>query len=991
MAGYNSVPQADVDVTSNASSSSDDPDDRSPRLKPTAAFEPLSIDFDNLGGGKFMQDAKVFDSSNANTSDTNFWTKKPGSVLSFRSSGIVGRSRGTSVSYDIVEDDDYNVVVADPQQRATASDRQSRLSQAGRPHDSMGDYRHPSADMESQPPLQRVQSVPLAHPTPDLQSIQGAYVGNVERLEKSAETFDLASETKKPHGPDQPSQRPMSSRSRGSRSSSMMKGTSVSARSGVYTQDGGFASPRRSIHASPVSQAGPRARSGSVASRLARVVEPVDEHQHEEQTQVVPTMGPPDAQARQFDSQYTQQHDPEYISQMPDGEQYERPGSAGSGDTYLQARDLFRDFDGVHYHSHRRDSIPTRRISLSQPPLASQPERYDEPAPGMVYYPAPVPMVLNLPQRLSRRPPPADHEKRVTQVVNSLGPEAKKSAAWLFDHEPESSSGTADKSHRQSEVPSHLRASAFFEQKPVQLNIDIREQSAVDTLDRILDASAHAPVAAFTYHPIVGEAGEEVYENENARKKSREKKHRPVTASITNDRGSVAPSLDHIRRGSEGLDGPKEGHAAETAHEEQPFRTSYERDSNDGRQFKTDRFSRFQPRGGDEYNDECDRSDAGSRRGLYDEEGQKDEAFIGRPATLIAELQMRKQEQKQRNRTAATAFPGGMHSTLLELDAVAQRQRQHRKQKHVTLAWQEPGVEEHSGSEDEDIPLGVLFPEQNKTVEEQRPLGLMEQLELEENEPLSRRRARIRGEVPEMQRPYQAAHRNSMAHTLDARIPEANNSEDSDEDETLAQRIQRLKARGATPSDQLTSDFANEVLSRFKSEPETSNEQQGEEPEAEETLAQRRSRLQAEAAAAGHRRHPSNFSRSQHTIASVLQAPPIHQPSLSVGDHPSQVAPEPSVAYPSHHRMSMATTAQGFPMETPGYYPMQGDMPYNLPYRNRNATPYGNGLSAVNPAYIPSQGQRMSFAQIKKHAEQQHGMLDERRRAIIDRWRFSVV
>ena len=50
----------------------------------------------------------------------------------------------------------------------------------------------------------------------------------------------------------------------------------------------------------------------------------------------------------------------------------------------------------------------------------------------------------------------------------------------------------------QPELPEHLRANEFFE---------IKEQSAVKTLDDILDASAHAPVSAFTDHAFAGRLG----------------------------------------------------------------------------------------------------------------------------------------------------------------------------------------------------------------------------------------------------------------------------------------------------------------------------------------------------------------------------------------------------------------------------------------------------------------------------------------------------
>ena len=96
---------------------------------------------------------------------------------------------------------------------------------------------------------------------------------------------------------------------------------------------------------------------------------------------------------------------------------------------------------------------------------------------------------------------------------------------------------------------------------------------------------------------------------------------------------------------------------------------------------------------------------------LLDEDEEGQELYQGAPATLLAELQLRKQQAKLRTRPITTVYPNGVRSTLLQLDAVAQVEQQSRKQKRVHLAWEDPadqGLEDETG-EDEDVPLAMLY------------------------------------------------------------------------------------------------------------------------------------------------------------------------------------------------------------------------------------------------------------------------------------------
>lgn len=1125
MAAYDVVPQAD-------DSDSDHDHDHDQKQPSSASFRPLPVDFDNLGRNGFMSDAKV----------TNNGRDK-GGLSSFQSA--------TSDGYDMVEDDEYdydnnnnddddddddtggvgadrrrlgtvqsdtidddhNVVVVQrggrDTRRTEEKEEEKEEKVAGSPERPSPSHHHPLV------------SPPLAHPTPDLQSLQGAYVGNVERLEKSAESFGVSSTT-----------------------SAYDYTVSKDSRSSVYFSSG----PHRASRA--------RAASGSAAAgatpRVTRAaIEPGNEdqalHHHHpqpfEQSTAPPIILPPpgpSATTTHFPhepaSSYHHHPPPEQYPAMPEDSEsaapMERPASAGSTNTYQQATSLFQDFDGVHFTLHRDDSAPSRRrISLSKPPLARNSEHHKESVPGqnMVYYPAPVPKVLNLPQRLAKKPAAAaataalsEQEKRRTQVVGAMGPEARQSAAWLPNpdqEEPQTAgpaaaaaaadpSADAHESKRLSKLPPQLRASAFFEQPPAQLDVQLKQDSAVATLDSILDAAAHAPVRAFTDHPIVGEAGARVYKGRKGKKlkkgdkdKDKDKQKHRSTASLappgsrlggrSPPRDSAAPSLNHIPIVPEGEeDNDTQSHAAAPTDESTPFRTSYEQqhDYCATQNFEPDRLSPAERRS-QSYKSQKSRSQlsAESSEESEDDNEDEDEEDDGgddaqeeipgaAPTTLLAELQSRQKELKQRNRTAATAFPNGMHSTLLELDAVAQRKRQTRNQKHVTLAWEDPDLEDRrNGADDDDVPLGVLFPEKNKAAEEQRPGGLMEQLRLDENEPLSRRRARMRGEDPDAlatsRRPSpnpaaSAGRRDSAAYTVE--VPglgegDNNNSDDENEGETLAQRLKRLKSReggagagaGAPPpaAEQrpLSSDFASELLSTFQPEQEKVKETEKRRDaqsqaqtqlngaaagadEAEETLGQRRKRLQA--ASAAHNRNKSNLTARSGMANNITghnnyrapnnnnlpQGPPPFQapapaPAAPIGGgYPPNGMPM-SVAAPAPATINTAVPSMmqggGQPLAPSGYgygYPTTTMMnSNNTPYAQATASPYGNGMSSVNFAYYPNPNpspipngnanpnniaaaaaaNRRPFAPPQITAEQAE-TIDPKQRAMIDRWRLSV-
>ncbi len=273
-----------------------------------------------------------------------------------------------------------------------------------------------------------------------------------------------------------------------------------------------------------------------------------------------------------------------------------------------------------------------------------------------------------------------------------------------------------------------------------------------------------------------------------------------------------------------------------------------------------------------------------------DNEEEGDDLYDGPPTTLLAEIQLRKQQQKLRTRPVLQAFPDGLHTTLLELDAVAEVERKTRKGKRVNLAWEDPAMKPETDDEDdEDIPLGVLYAAKvagNNDIsavaaEMNRPLGLMEKKELEDNEPLSRRRDRLQGRDPGVSVYLGAGALGITARrgsTMALGQFNSNNpgdcntgagagsaEEEEIEGETLAERLRRLKAKEESELPRarpVSGAFSAELLSQFGDpEEEAKSAREGAEktkggpsakgketapPEEEETLGQRRRRLQAE-------------------------------------------------------------------------------------------------------------------------------------------------
>ncbi|KAJ4859788.1 hypothetical protein T069G_04776 [Trichoderma breve] len=637
-----------------------------------------------------------------------------------------------------------------------------------------------------------------------------------------------------------------------------------------------------------------------------------------------------------------------------DGYEAERPMTANSTNTFQVAQDAFVDFDGAHCEtdneddrfatadmgsrSQKRDRLsdvhqlpaqlqapaPQMPQSQTQPPVVDdelflptpqqssaefvsefvRPQSYFDQQTGqhMLYYPARVPAMLNLPPKLSNKPKAADRNQRRSQILSAMmqpkenkrksvvpdldqialpdplsghrnsfaaltladnledADDATTPTPFLEEPAPQSRNGSApsledlrrpqrlskmDTDKHQSNIPNlenippHLRASVFFDQPSLELpEIEVKDGSAMATLDSILDASATAPVSAFTDHLYAGKLGSETYGKEKKKKASKHKQQ-PSTNTLGAALAEAPKEQSTIRlltkRSQSSLFG----------------RINKDHDPNDNAHDGADE---------EEEHEE-------------EEEEEVDEGILdGMPTTLLGEIHLRKQQQKQRILNQGNVAPQGMRATLLEMDAVAEMQRKQRLKQRVNLAWEEQNVAaEQTISDDEDTPLAVIAAMHQgakNMADVDRPIGLMEMRQLEENEPLSSRAARLQGRastvfnakrqsnlslpvtrIAEVQPPASpriiepdASVVDEDARTTIAPEPEPVAAEI--EEETLGARKRRLAESQLPKARPVSSTFSAELLGQF-ADPEESKPKPNAGVE-DETLGQRRRRLQAE-------------------------------------------------------------------------------------------------------------------------------------------------
>lgn len=618
----------------------------------------------------------------------------------------------------------------------------------------------------------------------------------------------------------------------------------------------------------------------------------------------------------------------------------ERPMSSHSNNTFQQCQDAFVDFDGVHWEPEDEEVLfvpPELETDMPTPRAAPagrmRPQSYMDPETGqqMLYYPAKVPAMLNLPPKLSSRPKATQRNQRRSQILSAMmdptgqpvSPGAKRNSAftdmnrysgapelveesWLpdpvagqrdsfaalssygprYDSEAKSDHGAEepaaapeaepvvasdrlrrpqrlsamDPESRKSKaslgnLPPQLRASAFFDLPSATAEVEIQDGSAMATLDSILDASANAPVSAFTDHAFAGALGSEIY----GKAKKHKARKSTATLNVLSPEPKKRSSLMWLRKRSS-------SHDSEELKRPHSMAGAPVRDAGDESGPTEDRGL---PSGNSE--------DNVIRVGEHEKEPEEEDsesddgpAYNGPPTTLLAELQLRKQEQQERTKNR---FPNGMHATLLDMDTVAEQQRKHRQKKRVNLAWEDPGAHlDQNGSDDEDVPLAILAAKQQgakNLADLQRPMGMLERRDIEDNEPLSHRRARLQGLEPPpplilpnrqsvLSFPALRAVDNRSPHSGMGPTPSPGPEEKDVDGETLGERRRRLAAKDGSDSDLPTARpvsraFSAELLSQFgdpddqKEKPAGRNENETPHVKVEdETLGQRRRRLQAE-------------------------------------------------------------------------------------------------------------------------------------------------
>lgn len=885
----------------------DEEDDIAPPSNSVHQFHLASPVFTPLSTSLFLDDPHT---GNTSRDEAPEYPHTTALGLNYLVQSTTSRSTRTDASYDMVESEDFAADArsspalspsrSPPSEPPLHIPRARRLSPATAAANSQSTTIPPRV-----PPHTVLRSASgrsaLQHPTPDLQVLKGAYTGNILHLEKTAEQLSMTSSMddaiRELHDEQKRSDSRRSSllSSQGmsaisrqvSNASSIVEVNSV-ARSGGFSP-GFMMSPRGSLTAGGTHG---RGRSASKSSKYGSRPEPELEGRPLDSFVNRPSMSSTQPTSpiisRSIDEQdensatmtksvtdllespNMNENETPRVSTVPMTSEDDRPTTSASISTFDQAQKMFADFDGIHStplpdYEHK-DTVDMTKEMPDSPPRSNanqrrasggrilsgpRPQSYMDPVNGqeMVYYPAPVPMMLNLPQKLSKGTSSAARNKRRSQVLSALPGDARKSAIWLPDvleneehgemaedeetqqqeyipqHQRASMGGrrlTQDLSH----MPAQLRASVYFDLPTINQTVELKGQSAVATLDSILDASAHAPVSAFTDHAFAGALGSEVYGKEKMR---HSQSSSTLLLQAPEQQKKRASSLNLLLRGkrasSSDLLETESKRNTMSGVVEAAVRSPIEDDENgeEGEDFAVKAV-------GDEESDDGQRDD---------------EVYHGPPTTLLAELQLRKQQQKQRTQHITKQFPTGIHSTLLEMDAVAQVQKKNRQKGRTVLAWEDPDAIHQGGEDgdDEDVPLAMLYARKSAQFQDaNRPLGLMERRDMEDNEPLSKRRERLTGR-PSVPRA------STMQH-----IPVL--PDGGEEEETLAQRVRRLKgeSEAALPAARpVSGDFTSELMSQFggdlldtkgKGKEKEISPSPG--PEEEETLAQRRKRLQSE-------------------------------------------------------------------------------------------------------------------------------------------------
>lgn len=650
---------------------------------------------------------------------------------------------------------------------------------------------------------------------------------------------------------------------------------------------------------------------------------------------------------------------------IPDDRDF-RPATSASG-----VGDLFKDFDGVHFDTEHPEApgFPLRNQHFPPPPAHyqnRQSQAYPRPQShhsgsqaSLVFYPAPVPAMLNLPPTLSKARPNNRNSRHLAAESIDLPVNNRRSLAYPSlispDFPPEkdrrrSVAGVGSdhpSPNRRSiaNLPPALRASQFFDSQLPQVVPDLKEESAVATLDSILNASAKAPAAAFTDHPSAG--GPAPYANANAHARSRS-----TATQLGNYRNSVAFNVKLH---------PGESPRSSIDNEEHQDHHHYHQHQEDGEEAD----SHLNQETGEYY-------DPARFSGVSDDFGapSTDHSQQALPTTLLAELESRKAQQRLRSRTAASAFPRGIRSTLLQLDAVAQVQQQHRRNKKTHLAWEEPDDGPDEEERDDDVPLGLLFAVPagtQKRRDEEVPLGLLMKKEMEDAEPLSKRRERLRQQNGGPPR-----------RMLD--VPGLGAAEGEEEleveGETLRDRMKRLREKQQFGTGTLDIDLMTD-----KERDERLQHEAAAKPEIEETLAQRRRRLQRE-------REEGVNTATLKRESMALQQEVKNRRNMADILHvrPMGMAARPTSFYSGGANGSHAQLHQGYGQPHQGYgQPQQG---YGQGGMNMGMGGYGMaGPGLIGRGAGPMGAMGMGGGMMGMG----EAPLDPKQMEMVERWRASVM
>ncbi|KAK6342591.1 hypothetical protein TWF718_007990 [Orbilia javanica] len=403
--------------------------------------------------------------------------------------------------------------------------------------------------------------------------------------------------------------------------------------------------------------------------------------------------------------------------------------------------DPFDDFDGVHFTKNSRPADGPAAIQAeTHTPIVPKEQRLSTADRGdLVYYPAPVPVMLNLPPKLVGNRPQNQAQAGIEEI------RARRESLTSF---------------RRSLVlkASHSKADAS------------------SLFDNILDATVASPVLSVVSHSVSntkapGNSGHARSTSRFSMPMPRNDETAPTTSQGPTRRTALSDSDDEAELYKEaakpsavgGNVAVGSGSIGDEVADSLPRASHYPHSSHD---------------------------DTEERR---EEEEFEDIQFV--PATLLAELESRKSQQRARTNKAAINNNSRQMPTLLERDAIAEVKQQARKRGPVNLGWQgDPGAVEE---EEDDVPLGVLFANKlsSRPAEVLRAPGLLAMREAEDNEPLRRRQERLKHSLG----------RDAVDNTppMDA----------LDEKETLGQRRSRLQAAqkqrdipGDKPQDQEASE-----------------------------------------------------------------------------------------------------------------------------------------------------------------------------------------